>query len=894
MSQPAPTLSQIRAQVDAIRKKRSGAQTIGIRAAGRWTGDPRVEVGDEQYAIFQCDSPLAMREALLQPADHCTRVLISNVDDAQISDDILLRLTPRRFVPLDGWQIVQSLFQARAIDPRLTRYSWIADMLVDLNPPGGFPPVPSGFLDAETVWRILLQHRIGLDTRGIDLAALLRWSADAEAVAGFRSSSEEFRAAAREWLVEQTGPAAAAILDCVASQPSPDTLPIGLVLGVIFNPRASQKLQKSLGKLEVKYLGGESPAAPIRERWQAAATEAVRMESLPLPKRKHLLARADEILYELEADRFAWISDTSPIGFDQRLQHFGRTLSDVVASSAVTSTESLDQVRESILEHDAARRESRRLQRLEMAMRLVRWLIRSQSSTKPQSLADAARHYLREGGFLDWARQTLRNGDPVQELSQAYAQLCERVTRYREQDSEQFARLLVDWTASKTSDAFVMPVERILDQIVAPLAARTRVLVVVLDGMSVAVFRELMADLLGRDWALLVEEGVGLRPGLATVPSLTEVSRCSLLSGRRSQGNGTQEQSAFTQHPALLKHCRADSPPVLFHKKSLLESDDGGLSGEIREAIASQHRRIVGVVVNAVDDHLLKGDQIDTPWTRDTIVALPTLLQGARTARRTVVLLSDHGHIIENHTRFRQYEGGGDRWRPDEGEPEPGELRIKGPRVVMPDSQTLIAPWTEKLRYKGKKNGYHGGVSPQEMIVPIAVLTAGDTPPDGWTEAPVDLPVWWNADAPASETEQVVTPPPPPKPKPGRLFDPDVEPMTSTSALEPASAVPHWISALLNSPVYASQKELGGRKPVDDQQLTRLLTSLDRRGGKLTSPALARELGCSLMRLRGLLAKVTQVLNIDGYQVISRDDASDTIALDRPLLLKQFDLGESS
>ena len=38
------------------------------------------------------------------------------------------------------------------------------------------------------------------------------------------------------------------------------------------------------------------------------------------------------------------------------------------------------------------------------------------------------------------------------------------------------------------------------------------------------------------------------------------------------------------------------------------------------------------------------------------------------------------------------------------------------------------------------------------------------------------------------------------------------------------------------------------------------------------------------------LAKVQRVLNIDGYAVLSRDDASDTVELNRELLLKQFDL----
>jgi hypothetical protein len=46
------------------------------------------------------------------------------------------------------------------------------------------------------------------------------------------------------------------------------------------------------------------------------------------------------------------------------------------------------------------------------------------------------------------------------------------------------------------------------------------------------------------------------------------------------------------------------------------------------------------------------------------------------------------------------------------------------------------------------------------------------------------------------------------------------------------------------------------------------------------------------VRLPGLLAKAERILNVDGYDVLRRDDASDTIELNRGLLLKQFDLIE--
>ena len=64
MTATAPTFSQIKAQVAAIRKKLPEARVIGIRSPGRWTGGRTRQDGEETYVIEQCDSPLALRIAL--------------------------------------------------------------------------------------------------------------------------------------------------------------------------------------------------------------------------------------------------------------------------------------------------------------------------------------------------------------------------------------------------------------------------------------------------------------------------------------------------------------------------------------------------------------------------------------------------------------------------------------------------------------------------------------------------------------------------------------------------------------------------------------------------------------------------------------------------------------
>ncbi|MSR60010.1 MAG: BREX-2 system phosphatase PglZ, partial [Planctomycetaceae bacterium] len=903
MTAAVPTFSQIKAQVAAIRQKLPDARLIGIRASGRWTGESPRRDGEHSYVIRQCDSPLAMRMALREPVEaETTLVLITNLDDTQLSDDILLRLPKQKLFQIKPWEIVRSLFQAHAVDRRLTRHGWIAQALLEEIPTEGYPPARAGFLDAERVWPLLLRKEIGLMAESPDLAALLKWSLDGEGNSRFRMASDEFRLGTIEWLSEKAGPVAAAVLHCIEKLDGPDAVALGLAAGVVFHPAAIGQLERATGKLEERFLGGKSQPPALMQRWSAAAAEVVRaLRHTDSRIFWQTLQRGDEILKDVQADALAHLSDNSPLGFDQRLARFGRELLGAlrleprpsgsgVSQGQVAALEPLTAARDAVRAHDQANQEGRRLERIEMSVRLVRWLerIRTAPKSPPLSLAEAAEDYLAEGSFVDWARLCLRSDDPVRELSAGYTRLFGEVTRIREDQSAHFARLLADWTSAGSVGDEIVPVERILERVVAPLAAQQPVLVIVIDGMSGAVCRELLADVTKHEWTLLAEEGRGtMRPGLAAIPSKTEASRTSLLCGVLRQGAAADEKAGFAQHSALLAHCRSGSPPVLFHKLSLRESSEGLLAPEVRKEIESSHRRVVGVVVNAVDDHLEKGEQIDTRWSRDEIRVLPTLLHEARLASRLVILVSDHGHILDCQAEGRPQTAaepdGGERWRPDDGAVKTGELVIAGSRVILPASRRLIVPWSEKVRYGMKKNGYHGGASPQEMVVPIAVLCATGDDPVGWTEARVAIPSWWDEAAPPILTSQPEPRLKPAKPKPsGRLFDLDDDQATPAAevsgktAVAAALALPDWVARLLASEVFKDQKKLGGRTIPADEVFGRILAALDSRGGKMTSATLARTLECPPMRLRSMLAIVRRVLNVDGYGVLTKDDASDT------------------
>lgn len=893
----APTFSQIKARVSTVRKKSSTeARFIGLSSPGRWTGEREKRDGDLLYIIEQCDSPLAVRLAMREdPGPNAVKVLVTSLDEKDLGDDVLIRLAKRRLIPFDSWRVVKTLFQAHAIDPRLAKHRWIAELLMECAARDDDRPAASGgFLDAETAWPLLLKHALGFQDGRPDLTSILRWSIEPEAAERYRATSAEFKEGASSWLSEVAGPTARAVLNAIESNPKPDALPIGLALGVVYHPKAAGKLEKAAGKMEERHLGGTTPDERTVERWSAAANEATRLQITDPRTKRAILDRADEILSEIGAESFAFLSSASPLGFDQRLAEFGALLSNLVKSERYDAVEPLVDARREVGDHENATRERVRLERLDMAIRLVRWLAsrRDQTEGPAHSFVDAALDQVQEAGFVDWARRALRGGDSTRALSEAYAQLSDRVAVIREGQAKSFAELLRRWTAEDHESEAVVPVERFIEDVARPLAEARPILLVVVDGMSVGVCRELLAEIVGHEWFPLSRQGRhgAVSAGLAALPSVTEVSRTSLFCGTLRRGASNDEKAVFSTHPALKAACRGGPPPILFHKAALRGVDDAVLSSDVRTEIASP-RRIVGVVINAVDDMLAKGEQVGHRWSRDSIPVLAALLHEAKAAKRLVVMTSDHGHIIDAGGQFFSHEGG-ERWRVASGEPTELELAFSGRRVVIPESKALIAPWSENVRYGSKGYGYHGGASPQEMITPIVVLSSTDAEIDGWMDAPSDQPVWWDESpspllsAPSPAASRAKPPGKKTEWTPS-LFDLD----QATDQASSPPPEPAWIAELFNSPIFEQQKKLAGRAVPPDEVLRSLLGALDARGGKMTSPAISRTINYPATRIRGLLATAQRLLNLDGFAVLARDDASDTVELNRELLRRQFELG---
>lgn len=138
--------------------------------------------------------------------------------------------------------------------------------------------------------------------------------------------------------------------------------------------------------------------------------------------------------------------------------------------------------------------------------------------------------------------------------------------------------------------------------------------------------------------------------GVAALPTETAVSRTALLTGKVERGTAAKERAGFEAHAGLREHSTPSHPPKLVHKAELTEKGSKSLSEAVRREMAGRRRRVIGVVVNAIDDALAGSVQVNQGFGIDQVPVLRQLLEAAAESGRAVVLASDHGHVIDVET----------------------------------------------------------------------------------------------------------------------------------------------------------------------------------------------------------------------------------------------------
>jgi hypothetical protein len=884
---------QIVAQLERVLASEPSIAAVAIRAAAREPWPETLSVSGRQFKLLWCPSSLAIREALCnleqQDPRNAGLVVLTPLATHDIAEDIAARLARARVYQPEGWAIVREMFKAKETDVRLGRFAWMPQCLIDGAAQGPYAPATNGFLGLERAWQEVLQRFLHIPSARPDVVALLHWSLSTNAAAPLDQLPAGARADVIRWLAESAGRAGEMVLGCVEAGLTRDALPLGLVCGVLFAPEGEGEapLGQAAIRLE-RYVNNRQIDADVGKAWARAAEQVVQSAT---PEEAHAaLARADDLLLELRVAEFAHLSDLLPAALDQRMRDFAQALSAQVINPNQANLAEVERHADRVLRHRLLQAQKSREERVIMALRLARWLATAPASVP--TLSSAVAWQADEGAFVDWARFRLLGGDEIAEVSEAYRSCRAALMARRNAFAREFAQALIDWnTNDPRVDGRLVPVERVLEHVVAPIAATHPTLLLVMDGLSVSIYRELFSRSASLGWAEMVPKQLG-QPfvGVAALPTITEVSRTSLLCGRLTLGAAAQERAGFASHAALLAHSRAGVPPRLFHKGDL--SDATNLSPEVRAAIADPHQRVIGVVYNAVDDHLSGPDQLHQRWAIEDLRLLLPLLREAREARRVVVITADHGHLLEDGTVQVTRGGASDRWRPGADRCAPHELAVSGGRVVTSTvSNTVICLWEENTRYGARKNGYHGGLSPQEVTVPIAVLVpVGMNLPD-WVPALPAQPEWWELQPRPGSGESGTTTRQPVSPGIRRSTRHTGQLQRSNEAAllpAPSLAALEWIDVLLEGSIYVSQKQLAARVAPPDAQMRALLAALCERGGKLSRAALARRLALPEVRLGGMLSAARRILNVDQAPVLVVDEGTATVELNIALLQQQF------
>ncbi|MGW6264644.1 BREX-2 system phosphatase PglZ [Cellulosimicrobium funkei] len=870
-----------------------------LRARPEWPGEPVLDIDGSPVRVIEGFSSLAILDAYTRRGEDERLLVLTDRADEDLGDAVILQAWRQRVEYVKEWDAVPALFRgARDVDTELRRVGdWVATALLDHQPTGGWPTSPTPSLTSTLALGSLLAHLLGLPVpTDLDGPVVLSRLSTEDGRAAWNGVEPELRRRLTTWAGAALGEDVAFALRVGGSGRAVSPLAVALVVDVLWpdsdahEPRLDELQVGARARIEA-YVDSK-PIPPLVAQRAAATARAVvgRMaldDDTTLPV---ILSQAEALLGDVGWPDGARRSTVLRAGLEARLEGLATGLSSDDPSAVESALRT-------VLQHHAARPDAPDVRAARMAVRLWRWLRSSEQETR--TLADSLRRHVDDGAWADLAVGTLWNATSNATVAAAYRELTSQVVARRRRRDADAAQQLAEATRRDEALVGAVPVEDLLRDVVVPWTTgpQRRTLLVVLDGMSAPIAAEIAqaaAQGLVTEW---VPSATKRRlPALAVLPTLTGYSRTSLLTGRLADGNAAEERAGLV---------RAVPRSVVFHKDDLRAPAGSRLPDTVTEAIRDEQTPVVAVVINEIDDTLHKQDVSGRRWDHSELRPLGELLAAAVESGRTVILTSDHGHVVERGTQAVPAGGADGRWRlPGSGEARDGEVRVSGRRVLSPGSDAVLL-WDEALRYGRKQTGYHGGASLAEITVPVIVLQRrGQSGIEGWTEAAPQAPAWWNDPVRVSADLAAAEPVAPRKRRQkkstvhlsfddgsaqGALFEVPASPVAEAGAAAATSAT-DGVDALLASAMYAEQRERAGRRAVQDDIVAAVLRTLVEHGGRAHQDTVASAAGIPAATLSPTLAAIRRVVNVDGYEVLSVDADRVTVVLDRALLADQFDV----
>lgn len=902
----------------------SAARALALSADPHWDGPDTFTMSfdgtDLRVCVVGADSVLgAVRELSRPRQDADYLVILTPREPAEFGEALLGRFLGEDVVRVNNWELLAADLKVTGIDPRLysRRWGWLADTLREIRATRQLR-LGAGVLKLEQALSIAASVRFGREPgEQIDGAALLEWSRDPDAVYAFNRLHEDERDELRAELENGLGAVPRVLFRLLDRDLVLDGVPIGLALSELADAaRGDQTANSAWIRAQERYFGVQQPGAKDVEAFGRACAAALLrlLDGHDQQQASETIRRAEELLGQLDAAPVARASRLLDAGLHARLADLGQQINAVLGSSQADNPgapilpQDLREVEAALERLRGHRRHDETEATGQTALNAVRLLRRLALGTEdgpmgkdtPTTAREWVQAHVDDTGWVDRAASALWHcHTAVPALDQAVGHLYEHARRWRADVDARFAAVVNTWNSGHSATDHQPRAETLLDHFARPLADDRAPLTIVLDGMSVEVAVQLAEEINARGRMAEIGRGnqdtAGRRGALATVPSTTNCSRTSLLCGRLTTGKQDTERSGFSalwNTPAFGRR-----KAVLYHQRDLETGAGLHLPLKVQESI-DETDTAVAVVLNTIDDALAKGREGNSPtWRLDQIGKLASLLDAAARAGRSVLLTSDHGHVWDRRESVKTQAGESARYRT--GEAGDGEVVATGERVLFGDGR-LVVPYREDIRYTDRKEGYHGGFSAAEMVIPVlAFVPVPESTPKGWvrlSQAQLE-PLWWSQ---ALESVAAQVPAPPVEPAvtgrrktARRAVDPQVPALFGDEALVPDT---------LGTKVVASSafKASVARTPraPGAQEVAAVIDALAAVGGanpRLPVSAAARAAGKAEAPQRAVrfVKMVSKVLNVEAYPVLTLPDGERNAELNTALLRQQFLSGGS-
>ncbi len=326
------------------------------------------------------------------------------------------------------------------------------------------------------------------------------------------------------------------------------------------------------------------------------------------------------------------------------------------------------------------------------------------------------------------------NFDPGQQQKGLDKLIAKARQRYTEVGSNLSKHFVGELCGANHPISGIRSQREIFDVLVQPRQEEEKVAYLWVDALRYEMAREL-CEVLSDDFKVEVD------PALATVPTITEIGMASLLP-KASQGKIVSAGSGklgmeidgtvIKQRKDRIKFLKENAYVDFFEAKldDLLPKP----TKKIRDGI--KNAQLVLITSQEIDE-LCEQDNI-TQARRQMDGVLNDLRRGVRVlcelGIQSVILTADHGHLFaEEVTDEMKIEApGGDTadlhrrvWVGVGGTEEPSYKRTSLVSLGINSEFDIAAPYTFAVfKSKGGARAYfHGGMSPQEIIIPVVTLT---------------------------------------------------------------------------------------------------------------------------------------------------------------------------